>query len=558
MSGSGPRKCLVVGVCVLIAGLVVPAGGVAAQPAVAGSDGAGNNIHAGAPFATDQALNLTTNLTVAGTPLPDGGSVTTADNPRLAMNVTSNATIEVISVRINDNTRRSYVPNATAFNESTRLDLDAGTHDLTTVVRTANGTTTYTGTITEDPNAPLVTFEAPMSAGFVGPDNEYEPLGNNYTVNQATVTLEGTIQDQSAVEYMEITRYYNYRPGGRYRPDAEADAKREIEIPDPGDSFSRELRLGPGRPSVGSGANRLQIEVADEYGNVRQYHTQITVNDTAAPEINVLDRRPVATRSAVEVSAEVTDSVGISSIGVRDGPVTGAGQDVLFTQRQPLQRPFSKTVTTTVPILDGTKAITLIATDQANHRTTRELAVNYSELVTPAIQFDNSLTGTAGAQRVQAVGRVYDGQISRVRVESLTPDGETIDINSVYSGGVTENVSFQELLDAEAYPAAVRVRVLDVTGTEHTKTIELSQSEPVDEVVVEGAGTETETAGGEGDQADRTTLRNIESSPAVSPGTADQSGPLGTLTGLVSEYALPIVGLLVVVILLLVVQQRRG
>nr|WJK64069.1 hypothetical protein QSJ49_02600 [Halobacterium salinarum] len=255
MSGSGPRKCLVVGVCVLIAGLVVPAGG----PAVAASDGAGNNIHAGAPFATDQALNLTTNLTVAGTPLPDGGSVTTADNPRLAMNVISNATIEVISVRINDNTRRSYVPNATAFNESTRLDLDAGTHDLTTVVRTANGTTTYTGTITEDPNAPLVTFEAPMSAGFVGPDNEYEPLGNNYTVNQATVTLEGTIQDQSAVEYMEITRYYNYRPGGKI-PTGRGGGRQARDR----DSRSGGLVLPGAAPRTGASERRQRRQPASD------------------------------------------------------------------------------------------------------------------------------------------------------------------------------------------------------------------------------------------------------------------------------------------------------
>ncbi|MUV59470.1 hypothetical protein [Halobacterium sp. CBA1126] len=498
---------------------------------------------------SQQTASPNISVTVGGTVLPAGETITTTNDPALTLTITADEPIEIISVRVDGETRRSYVPNSTTFAETTTLDLDAGTHDLAIVVRTADRTTTYAATVTEDSGAPLMTFESPISAGFVGPNGTYEQLNDTYTLNKSTVELRGRIHDQSNVEQVIIEHEYRYQYGTEPR-----DTDTRIEITEPNQTISRTLRLGPTQPDVGSGVNSLTIELRDEFGHVREYETTLRVEDTDPPNISVLKQYPVATRSAVRIDAEATDRVGLASVGLRIGPANGSGQQYLYTERQPTKQAISKVITPTVDVFDGTRNITLIATDQAGRTTTRELSVNYTELVTPQIQFNRSLSGSVDDRTVQAAGTVSEGQITRVRIETLTPDGETIDINSVYSGGVTENLTFRERLDAGSYPAAVRVRVLDVTGTEHTRRLALSQSEPADPLT-----RPTEQSADRGiDTMSETTLGAVESSDPLEPSSSNQSSLLGGLLSFISRHALAIGVLTAAGIGGAAFRQRRG
>lgn len=527
--------------CLFVVAAGIPAVG-AAHPdqAIEHSEQATEHeMRADAHVNNQQSTSPNISVTVAGTQLPAGGELTTTNNPQLHLDVAGDAPIEIISIRIDGETRRSYVPNASSFTEQTTLNLDSGTHELSIVVRTTAGTTTYSATVIEDSAAPLLTFESPISAGFIGENGSYEQLNNSYTLNRSSVELNAKIHDQSEVSRVIIEQRYSYQYGG-----SPEDSTTLIEITEPNDTISQQLRFGPVQPDVGSGVNTLRIELRDEYGHIREYETQIRVEDDAPPNISVLEHHPVATRSAVRINATAQDRVGLASVGYRAGPENGSGQQYLYTERQPTKQAVSRVVTPTVEVLDGTKNITLIATDHAGNTAMQETSVNYTELVTPKIRFNQSRSGSVGPRTIQAAGEVYDGQISRVRVETLTPDGDTIDINSVYSGGVTEAVSFEEHLDAESYPAAVRVRVLDTTGTEHTKTIELSQSEPIDDPAQQER---TETA----------TVDSVASPDPISP-VPSQSGSLPQrVLSFISQHALAIALLISLLIAIFGFQQRQ-
>ncbi|WP_089649787.1 hypothetical protein [Halobacterium hubeiense] len=528
-----------------VAAIAVPAVSASISEPETVADPAADDTHS----YSQQAAAPNISVTVGDTLLPAGETITTTNDPTLTLAIAADATIEIISVRVDDETRRSYVPNSSTFSETTTLDLDAGTHQLSVVVRTTEGTTTYDATVIEDSGAPLMTFESPISAGFVGPNGTYEQLNDTYTLNKSSVELRGRIHDQSNVEQVIIEHEYRYQYGNEPR-----DTDTRIEITEPNQTISRTLRLGPTQPDVGSGVNTLNIELRDEFGHIREYETTLRVEDSDPPNISVLEQYPVATRSAVRIDAEATDRVGLASVGLRIGPANGSGQQYLYTERQPTKQAISKVISPTVDVFDGTRNITLVATDQAGQTTTRQLSVNYTELVTPKIQFNRSLSGSVDERTVQAAGTVSDGQITRVRVETLTPDGETIDINSVYSGGVTENLTFRERLDAESYPAAVRVRVLDVTGTEHTRRLELSQSEPADPLT---RPTEQSTDRST-DSPSGTTLGAVESGDPIQPSSSNQSSLLGGLLSFLGQHALAIGGLTAVGIGGAVYQQRRG
>ncbi|MCG1004923.1 MULTISPECIES: hypothetical protein [Halobacterium] len=512
---------------IVLAVFLVIGGGI--FPLFAGGLAAGTAIEPPANSATGvenrYEAQSTTNLVVAvsGTVLPDGGEITTTNNPTLSLELASDSTVEVVSVRIDGTTSQSYVPNATTLQETTTLNLDSGSHQLSIIVRTADSTMSYSATVIEDSAAPLMTFESPISAGFVGENGTYEQLNESYTLNQSSVRLTGNIQDQSAIKSALITRTYNYEYGGPQT------AKRQIKITELANkTISQHLRLGPFQPDVGSGVNTLTVELRDEFGHIRTYETEIRVTDTAAPNITIAERKPVATRSAVKITAQASDRVGLTSVGFRLGPENGSGQQYIYAERNPMKQAITKTVTPTIDVIDGTRNITLLTTDYAGETTAREVSVNYTELVTPQIQFNEAQTGSVGPQTVQVAGRVDAGQITRVRVETLGPDGDTLDLNSVYSGGITENVSFTETLTTDIYPATIQVRAVDTTGTEHTKTIEVAQSEPIET----STGTTTQT----------TPQVTIEQNPPLAP--IRDSSNKGILSAIVENLEMLAIGVL--------------
>jgi hypothetical protein len=339
-----------------------------------------------------------------------------------------------------------------------------------------------------------MTFDAPVSAGFVGPNGTYEPLNSSYTLNKSRIAIAGTIHDRSAVDEVVIEHEYRYWFGGSQ----EYTTSRTV-ITDPGDSIREGLKLGPFQPAAGTGTNTVRITLRDEFGHEREYKTEIRATDSSSPTISIVEREPVDTRSAVRIRAVASDDVGLTSVGFRPGTVNSSyGQQYLYLQRQPANLSVSENVTTTVEVTDRTENITLLATDITGNTTTKQLTVNYTALVSPNFRFDWAASGALETGAIQIAGEVYDGQITRVHVETVDPDGDTIDISSVYSGNVTEQTAFKTQLDAGVYPATIRVRAIDATGTEHIRTVEISQSESINRSTVDQSQQPGRTNGTDG------------------------------------------------------------
>lgn len=466
---------LVFGVALMLC-LSVPVFGASADragdsSAVGSGSDLDTEISANTPqLETTESAPPNISVAINGATVSNGGKLTTTNDPDLRLHVTSDAKIEIVSVRIDDETRRSYAPNATSLSQTATLKLHAGHHELSVVVRTTEGTSTYSSTLIEDSAAPLVTFESPFEAGFVGPNGSYEQLNSTYTLNKSNIDIRGTIHDRSNVEEVVIEREYRYQYGGKQKTSDD-----QIVISTPGDSIAESLQLGPYQPDTGTGVNILQIELRDEMGYVRVYETTIKVNGSEPPSISIFDRELVETRSRVRIQAEATDQIGLASVGFRSGSGNSSyGQQYLFNEHQPSNYPVSKVVSPTVRVGGGTKNITLIATNHAGKTTTKEILINHTELITPIIRFDRSATRSLGTGGIKAVGEVYDGQITSVHIEALSPEGDIVDITSVHSDEMTDSLTFDEELSTSSYPATIRVRAVDSTGVEHTRAIELS------------------------------------------------------------------------------------
>jgi len=499
---------------------------LAVLAASSGSAGAVPLADTDAPRAQVEAEDASTpqvSVTVAGKPVPDGGSITTGDDPTLSIRAEGRSPIELVSVRVDGKTRRTFVPNATVFEETTTPDLAAGSRTLRIVVETNDSTATYTATVVEDSVPPLMTFDAPFVTGGRNA-SIYESPNASYTLNRSRVRVEGTLHDHSEVERAVIeTRY-------RSQGDAEWGSRNRTVLDDPGSSISEVVRFGPSEHTLGTGENELRVSLTDSFGQTRQYEVMIRVNDTEQPTIEVVNRTAVRTRSAIRVRARVTDQVGLRSVGYRIGPADGEGLTHTLSPKPPGSRPLDHTFTAIVPVSDGTGNITVVADDGLDNATTRQITVNRTELVTPRIRVSADLVGGSDADRLRVDGRVYDGRITGVAVETINPDGTVADLDQVYGGGVTDTVTIERTLRVNDYPARVRVRAMDSTGREHIETIQVSpngSAGTVQPLSSEPTGTEVtpESTTATRDTVDRT------------PISGSPSGTSGLLTSLLEFFS---------------------
>ena len=445
------------------AGGVGTATGEATGPTVA-SVASDSAIEAGGEIGPSPA---TLSVALDGTPVSDDGSITTADNPNLSIRAAGETRIDLIAVRIDGTTERSFAPNTTTFAETTQLDLTAGDHDLRIVVETNRSTKTFTATVVEDSIPPVMTFESPFSTEN---SSIYGEPNDSYTLHEGEVLLQGTLHDHSSVERVDIDLAYN-----ELGENSQWGYRNHTTIEDPGSSISHPLKLGPRTHPLGTGTNKLTVTLEDSFGQVRWYEVSLFVKDNEAPEIQVLDQTAVKERSAVEFTARARDRVGLRSVGSRIGPEDGAGLTYALPPTPVPSRPLEVTFTRTVPVLESSEVITISASD-GNQTTTRRYAVNYTELVTPRIDLAEADVESVRPGVIHVTGRVYDGSISRVYIETVAPDGDIIDLNQVHGGTITDTVEIDESLRMNVYPASVRVRAVDVSGTEHLRSIQLSRS----------------------------------------------------------------------------------
>lgn len=444
---------------------LVVVGGVAGHTPTSGDADTSDTGQIQAQTEANEAIVLNrpnVSVLVSGTTVSDGESITTGDNPELTVQAVSPETIELLTVSIDGQEIQKYRPNTSSFTESLILEVDAGEHDLKIEAITNQSNATHRATIVEDSTRPRMTFHSPFST-----DGRYDSPEASYTLNETKVVLNGTIHDLSNVTQVVIEKRYSFDgPGGR------EDNRDMYVIEDPGDSIVRPLELGPSETGFGSGKNILKITLTDKFGQVRTYQTEVAVKDTDGPNItaeNVID----TANDQIRVQVSVTDKVGLKSLGTRSGSSFDSTLEYIIMSQPADSRPTERTFTRTVPISESPTAFTVVASDET-HTTTRKISVNYEDIISPQIELAESPEIDENSE-IRVQGRVTEGRITRVSIESVDTLGEVIDSQQIYDGDVTDSVEINETLRVDGYYSDVNVRAVDSDGNELVRTIELSQ-----------------------------------------------------------------------------------
>lgn len=452
--------------------------GAGATPAVAGDPTrpspdpthpfpapAGVETTAGDTGAND--TGTTVSVTVAGERVRDGGEILTSDRPRLGVSVAAPTQIRLVTVRIDGETYRSYVPNATATNQSTTLDVGPGAHDVKTVVRTENRTRTHEFVLTEDSSPPRVAFRDPFATGD---DTASADVPDEITVDSSRVRFAGAIADRSNITRVEIDResYYRHGRGG----EVEYDQNR-IVLTDVNGSFEQPLELvyteneQISASPTGESTNYVEISVRDEFGQSRTYEFDVVVSDDDGPAVTVTDTSIEYGNATATVTFDVTDDVGIRTAGV-------TGESFSLFALDPARQPRQATFTHTFSVDSRTEVVRFAATDAGGTTTAVEREFDRSELIAPRIGFNTNRTTAVRRDTVRVVGTVAEGAISRVRVETVAPDGRVLDIKTAHAGRIAQTVAVNETLETSIYPSRVRIRAVDAQGEEHVRSITLS------------------------------------------------------------------------------------
>lgn len=520
------------------------AAGAGATPAVAGDPTrlSPDPTHsfpapAGVETAADDTgandTGTTVSVTVAGERVRDGGEILTSAGPRLGVSVAAPTQIRLVTVRIDGETYRSYVPNATATNQSTTLAVGPGAHDVKTVVSTENRTRTHEFVLTEDSSPPRVAFRDPFATGD---DTASAYVPNGITVDSSRVRFAGAIADTSNITRVEIHResYYRRGPGG----EVEYDQNR-IVLTDVNGSFEQPLELVyteneqiPASPT-GESTNYVEISVRDEFDQRRTYEFYVAVSDDDGPAVTVTDTSIDYGNAKATVTFDVTDDVGIRTAGVTGEPFSLFAID-------PARQPRQATFTHTFSVNSRTEVVRFAATDAGGTTTAVEREFDRSELIAPRIDFNTNRTTAVRRDAVRVVGTVAEGAISSVRVETVAPDGRVLDIETAHAGRIAQTVAVNETLETSIYPSRVRIRAVDAQGEEHVRSITLSVPPG------QGPGSDATNATGSSASASNDTDDNVASGPGDS---SSEPGFLSGLAGALSAH--PTDYLLVGTILLL-------
>jgi hypothetical protein len=410
-------------------------------------------------------------------PLSEGGTVTTSHDPTITLGVRADSPIEVVSIRVDGETRRTYSPDAESFQRSEEIDLKPRENEVRIVVK-ANETTTRTGTILKDNRAPLMTFESPFEAGFVNANGTYSAPNETYTIEDAQVTLAGTFRDETGIEKVRIERTYRTTTNGS----GTIYNRSRTTIEEPGESIAYPLRLGPAAQNVENGTdiqngtNTVRLTAFDRFEQRRVYEVDLLVEDSDAPEIDLHRVSTDVTNQSVTFNFTVTDRVGIESVGYRRGFEDEDGLRYLIFGRRPMSQPLQQTFNETIRVTEEMESLTLVAEDGVGNVTTQTQFVRYDRLVTPDLRLVSA--EHVGENRVRIRGGASDGQITRVHAE-VVKDGEILDIRKVYDGDVRERIRVDETLTASSFPVTVRIRVTDATGEEHVESAQLTRDEAV-------------------------------------------------------------------------------
>lgn len=431
-------------------------------------------------------------MTLGGSTVGDGDQIILGSDPVLQLNVSADAALETVVVRVDGGTVHSASPDARTYHVELPLDLPTGDSDVKVIAKdTAGGVTSSTVHVLKDNRRPVVHFSAPFeTTGGDPPDNT--------TVTDGYVTVAGEIVDHTAVSRVVITRRNIYRFAGREEVD-----RKVYRITDPGESFSQRVFLG-------NQSNDLTVKLTDAMGNQRVYETTIEFNDSEAPTVTLdeIPQQPPA--PVIELDGMVEDNGQLDVVTLT---VEGQFQDLTLLSPvgpEPDETRTAFDIERTVDLTEGTHDVIVTARDLAGNEASYETAVIYEETIVPRITVDRDATGFEGDGSIAVRGAVEHGKVTAVSVETIAAgSGETADIVQVYSGDVTESVPVDATLSTADGRTTVVVRATDSEGNEHTETFLV---DPATETLFVGERT-TETA-----------TPSIES-PTVTPATPATGTP---------------------------------
>jgi hypothetical protein len=427
---------------------------------------------------------VTLDVTVDGTPIRDGESVTVTDDPTLDVDVGDDESIESVTVRVDGETRASFEPNATTLSERLTLDLTDGNHTVTVAV--APGNRTLTATVRKDSTGPIVTVTSPFESAVAAPTGQV-------AIDRGATTLSADLDDLSGVREVRIERVYEWQFGGRTGRSVETD-----RIENPGDNVSRPILFGHHR-------NELRIEAVDVHGQRRTYDVVVWVLDEGRPRIE-LDR---VERSGgrLRVAGTVGDGTKVASLSYRVGESAQRTYVLNPTSPEPTRARVDADFEFTAPVGDDTRSITLVARDVAGNTLTWAVPLDYRGSPAPTVTVDESATRVREGG-VEVVGSVVDGWVTRVVIETVAADGTVVDAATVYDGAATDEVQVRGRIGAARGATTVVIRAVDVSGREHRASVRV------------GASTPTETPAAPSPTGTSTTTRTRTPTP-VTPTPAD-------------------------------------
>jgi hypothetical protein len=449
----------------------------------------------------------TIDATVDGEPLVDGGELVVMADPTVNVSVSSNATIDLIEIRVDGEIRHSYRPQSRSFDRRVDLDLDPNENAVEVIAR-GDGVTSFETTLTKHTAAPRVSYSSPFSTSVLGgPDNETNVSGGQ-------VTLAGTLHTASDVERIRIERTHVYNVSNQTtRTDRELH-----RISDPGDSFSQDLLLG-------NGTNEIVARYTDSNGRTNEDSFRLVVDDATDPVVT-LDAPNESYTDSVRVRGTVRDETKLHRVAINR--TSNNASRVLLTGSDPEPDPerLSYEFDATIDLYDDNddNEFRLVAEDSAGNVQERTFTVEYDP--TPRVSVTENATN-ATAETVRVAGNVSEARINRVTLESIdTRSGERLDIARVYEAGAptTTTVEFDRTLAAVPDETVVNLIVAYDHG-QYSRSITpaVSTSAESDE---EGATDASAVNGTEGDgNAGDESGSDDESSGVVSAATGGGDAP---------------------------------
>ncbi|WP_144050348.1 hypothetical protein [Halorubrum persicum] len=375
------------------------------------------------------AQETTINTTVGGDRLIEGGETVVLDDPTANVSVTSDTAIDLIEIRIDDEIRHTYRPNATTFKRSVPLELDPNENTVEIIAR-ADSVTSLKTTVNKNTASPRVKYSSPFSTSIKGgPENETSVSGGQ-------VTLAGTLHTVSKVEQIRVERTHIHDG------DDESNKARKVHIiTNPGESFSQSLLLG-------SGTNEIEARYTDAAGRTNTDRFNITVSDAATPTAN-LDIQTESYTDTARIRGTIQDETKIGRVAVERASNNGSQILLASSDTHPDPDRLSYEFETTVDLYNDNEdnRFKLVAEDAAGNKKTQTFAIDYDP--DPTVSITENRTNRT-ARTVRIAGNISEANIDRVTLETIdTRSGERLDLIRVYEAGTpTTAITFDHTLDA--------------------------------------------------------------------------------------------------------------